>query len=120
MTRWVGPFTFCDVTIQKLATDLRIKIIQWNSYHSVHVRLLIELAVILIIPVWLYIFNYIYIGVYSIIRSIGLGRNMVAKDGCASRGERCLTFPWELAPNTFLSGQIYLHIFAGYIFVYIN
>ena len=69
---------FCDVT-QKLATDLRIKIIQWNSYHSVHVRLLIELAVIPIVPVWLYILT-IYIGVYSIIRSIGLGRNMAAKD----------------------------------------
>ena len=39
---------FCDVTIQKLATDLRIKIIQWNSYHSIHVRLIIELAVVII------------------------------------------------------------------------
>ena len=99
MTRWVGPFTFCDVTIQTLATDLRIKIIQWNSYHSVHVRLLIELAVILIIPVRLYILTtYIYIGVYSIVRSIRLGRNMAAKDGCASREERCLAFLWDFAP----------------------
>ena len=37
---------FGDVVYQKLATDLRIKIIQWNSYHSIHVRLIIELAVV--------------------------------------------------------------------------
>ena len=44
------------------------------------------------------------------------------REGCfwSPTKKRRLAFFWDLAPNIFLSGQIYLHIFIGYIFVYIN